>query len=74
MVTKVNVQEAKTHLSRLLSQVERGDEFVISRAGVPVARLSGVAGPPARELGFVTAPIPDDFDDALPADELAAWS
>ena len=36
----VNVHEAKTQLSRLLLQVELGEEIWIARAGKPVARLS----------------------------------
>lgn len=32
-------REAKTHLSRLLKQVEDGGRVVISRGGVPVADL-----------------------------------
>ena len=35
----VNIHEAKTHLSRLLEEVERGKEMVIARAGQPVGRL-----------------------------------
>ena len=35
----VNVHEAKTHLSRLLAQVEAGEEVTIARNGKPVARL-----------------------------------
>lgn len=35
----VNVYDAKTRLSRLLTQVEGGAEIVISRHGRPVARL-----------------------------------
>ncbi len=35
----VNIYEAKTQLSRLVDQVEAGDEIVIARAGRPVARL-----------------------------------
>lgn len=31
--------EAKTHLSRLLAEVERGESITITRHGVPVARL-----------------------------------
>ena len=31
--------EAKTNLSRLLSEVERGESITITRNGVPVARL-----------------------------------
>jgi prevent-host-death family protein len=36
--------EAKTHLSRLLDQVERGETITITRHGKPVARLIPVAG------------------------------
>lgn len=36
----VNIHEAKTHLSRLLEAVERGEEIVIARAGQPVATLT----------------------------------
>ncbi|MBA2348808.1 MAG: type II toxin-antitoxin system prevent-host-death family antitoxin [Solirubrobacterales bacterium] len=36
---KVNVGQAKTDLSKLLRQVEAGEEVVIARDGVPVARL-----------------------------------
>jgi prevent-host-death family protein len=36
---RVNVHAAKTHLSRLLEDVEAGEEIVLARAGRPVARL-----------------------------------
>lgn len=36
----VNVHDAKTHFSKLLSRIESGEEIVIARAGKPVARLS----------------------------------
>ena len=35
----VNVYDAKTNLSKLLSRVERGEEIVLARSGRPVARL-----------------------------------
>jgi prevent-host-death family protein len=38
-----NVHEAKTNLSRLLEQVERGEEVVIARHGTPVAKLVPVS-------------------------------
>jgi prevent-host-death family protein len=37
--TLVNVHEAKTHLSRLLERVSRGEEIIICKAGEPVAKL-----------------------------------
>jgi prevent-host-death family protein len=36
---QVNVHAAKTHLSRLLEEVEAGEEIVLARSGRPVARL-----------------------------------
>jgi antitoxin (DNA-binding transcriptional repressor) of toxin-antitoxin stability system len=33
------VHQAKTHLSKLLQAREHGNEFVIVRSGVPIARL-----------------------------------
>jgi len=36
----VNIHDAKTHFSKLLTRVESGEEIVIAKAGKPVARLS----------------------------------
>ena len=35
----VNIQEAKTHLSRLVEEAMRGEEIVIAKAGRPYVRL-----------------------------------
>jgi len=35
----VGMFEAKTHLSRLIDKVEKGEEVVITRHGKPVAKL-----------------------------------
>jgi|SRR5215211_3488324 len=37
--TQFNIHEAKTQLSRIVERVERGEEVVISRAGLPVAKV-----------------------------------
>jgi len=42
----VNVHQAKTHLSQLLQAVERGQEVLIARSGVPIARLVACQAPP----------------------------
>ena len=69
MPEKVNVHEAKTHLSRLLARVEKGEEIVISKGGKPVARLIPIDEKPAARVAgsakgkvFITA----DFDAPLP--------
>jgi len=68
----VNIHQAKTQLSRLLQVVEQGEEVVIARAGVPIARLVGWKAPVQR----VAAPgamrgriqLADAFD--APLDDL----
>jgi len=35
----VNTHEAKTHLSRILEEVEQGETYIISRNGKPIAEL-----------------------------------
>jgi prevent-host-death family protein len=44
----VNVHEAKTHLSRLLERVRRGEEVVIGKGGRPIARLVPIEQAQAR--------------------------
>lgn len=74
--TAYNVHEAKTNLSRLLARVAAGEEVVIAKAGVPVARL--VPARPVveeRPLGFEKGRvvIADDFDAPLPEDVLRTF-
>lgn len=38
----VNTHEAKTHLSKILSEVEKGEEYILARAGKAIARLSPI--------------------------------
>ena len=74
-MAKVNVHEAKTNLSRLLLQVEAGEEVVIARNGEPVARLVRVQKRGKRQFGSMKGRIKldDSFFDPLPEEELAAW-
>lgn len=39
MTIHVNIGEAKTRLSELVAAVERGEDVVLNKAGVPTARL-----------------------------------
>ena len=74
MIT-VNVREAKAHLSRLLAQVEAGEDVVIARRGKLVARLVRFQEPGRRQFGAMKGRI--DLDDSsfdpLPEEELALW-
>jgi prevent-host-death family protein len=75
-VSSVKIHKAKTELSRLIARVEAGEEIVITRGDLPVARLapikpaSGVRTP-GRLKGLIT--LDDRFFEPLPDDELKAW-
>jgi prevent-host-death family protein len=63
----VNIHQAKTHLSKLVDEVSKGEPFVIAKAGKPVAKvmaLNAPTGAQVRRLGFMKGHIsvPDDFD------------
>ena len=64
MGTMVNVYDAKTQLSQLLSRVENGEEFVIARNGRPVARLMPLPRRNDRSPGLYAGQVhmSDDFD------------
>ena len=65
----VNVHHAKTHLSQLLQDVAQGQEVVIARAGVLIARLvawqrpSTTVAAPGAMRGQIE--ICEDFDAPL---------
>jgi antitoxin (DNA-binding transcriptional repressor) of toxin-antitoxin stability system len=42
MTITVKVGEAKTHLSDLLAKVEAGEEIIIARGDVPIAKLTRI--------------------------------
>lgn len=71
----VNIHEAKTNFSKLVQRAADGEEIVIAKAGVPMAKLV-----PFREKRRPRRPgawkgkvrIHDDFDE-LPDDLAAAF-
>jgi prevent-host-death family protein len=62
-MTTVNMLEAKTRLSQLVSAVESGaeNEIIIARDGKPAARLVPIAAneKPPRQLGLLQGQFPD---------------
>ena len=49
----VNVHQAKTTLSALLAEVERGEVVTIARNGTPIAILTQVPQPSRRQPGLL---------------------
>lgn len=74
----ISIHEAKTHLSRLLRQVEKGQEVVLRRGSKPIARIVPLEKPKKERIGglkksYPMLRLPDSFFDPLPASEIAAW-
>lgn len=71
----VNVQDAKTHLSRLLREVESGEDIAIARAGKVIARLVREEQAGGRRLGGLAGQARWDDDAFAPMDEaeIADW-
>lgn len=66
----VNIHMAKTHLSMLLVDVEKGQTFVIARAGKPIARVIPYKSQVSdqKRIGFLkgACQVPPDFDEMEP--------
>jgi prevent-host-death family protein len=66
-----NIQEAKTHLSRLVERAHAGEEIIIAKAGKPMAKLVPYAPPrPPRKGGFLKDQIWEADDCWEPDDAL----
>jgi antitoxin (DNA-binding transcriptional repressor) of toxin-antitoxin stability system len=48
---KIDTGEAEANLSRIIERAERGEEIILSRAGIPVAKTV------ALERRILTAPV-----------------
>jgi prevent-host-death family protein len=66
---KINIHQAKTHLSRLVEDVAGGAEVLIAKGGRPMARLVPLRRDETpRRAGLLKGKlrIADEFDRALP--------
>lgn len=66
-MTRINIQEAKTHLSRYIERVARGEVIIVCRHNQPVAEIRPVETSPlnrARVAGLLKGKVhwePDAF-------------
>ena len=67
---KINIHEAKTHLSRLVEDVANGNEVLIAKGGRAMARLVPLGRDDSpRKVGLLKGKlhIADEFDRSLEA-------
>ena len=75
---KVNIHDAKTHLSKYLARVAAGETVILCNRNVPVAEIRPL---PRRRtarrpvgLGRGTFQVPPTFFEPLSQAELEAWT
>lgn len=74
---KLNIHEAKTHLSRYLGRLARGESILLCKRNVPIAEIRPIL--PGRKtkrpvgLAKGKVKIPPDFFEPLPSDVLASF-
>jgi len=77
MIT-INVQEAKTHFSRYLDEVAKGESFILCKRNKPVAEIRPIISKVAtqRPIGLAkgTFTLPASFFDELPEETIAMFS
>ena len=74
---KVNIHEAKTHLSGIISELRPGDKVLICRRNKPVAEIRALPHTPrkTRPFGLYAGKftVPPSFFEPLPDDILRAF-
>jgi antitoxin (DNA-binding transcriptional repressor) of toxin-antitoxin stability system len=76
-VKRINIHEAKTHLSRHLAKLKPGEVIVICKNNEPIAELRKLPKqldrqrPWGIDRGLFV--VPDDFNAPMSEEELADW-
>ena len=74
---KLNIHDAKTHLSKYLAQLKAGERIVLCKRNHPVAQITPLSEIPTRPrpigLAKGTFSVPPSFFEPLPEDHLHAF-
>lgn len=74
---KLNVHEAKTHLSGYLARLEAGETILLCRRNVPIAEIRPLTASRCdpRPIGLAKGmfTVPASFFEPLPEEELEAF-
>ena len=74
---RLNIHEAKTHLSRYLGRVAKGETIVLCKRNVPIAEIRPLQQPKKgkRPLGLAKGEItiPKEFFDPLPDEVIESF-
>ena len=69
---KLNIHEAKTHLSRYLAELRKGEKIVLCRRNIAIAEIRRLPGnrTEQRPIGLSKGEfeVPEDFFEPLPSE------
>jgi len=75
---KVNIHEAKTHLSHYLDEVQKGEKILLCKRNQPVAEIRQIAptSKSRRPIGLAKSifQVPDTFFEELPGEIVALFN
>jgi len=75
---RVNIHEAKTHLSKYLARLKKGEVIVLCRRNVPIAEIRPLRSEEKRRrpigLAKGSFEVPPEFSEPLPEELQRAWS
>ncbi len=74
---KLNIHEAKTHLSRYLSRLEKGETILLCKRNIPIAEIKPLLKSPRkpRPIGLAKGlfQVPPSFFEPLPEKDLRGF-
>ena len=74
---RLNIHEAKTHLSRYVAELQEGETILLCRRNEPVAEIRGLPRARKKRRPFGLAreqfTVPDSFFEPLPDDIVEAF-
>ena len=75
---RVNIHEAKTHLSRYLERIAKGETILLCKRNIPIAEIRPIPPPQKsqRPIGLAKGQfkIPPEFYEPLPPEMVSAFS
>ena len=74
---RLNIHEAKTHLSRYLAKLKKGETIILCKRNEPIAEIRPLPSPPSRKRPVGLAKgglkIPKKFFEPLPDELIRAF-
>lgn len=74
---RLNIHEAKTHLSRYLAKLKKGETIILCKRNEPIAEIRPLPSPTRRKRPIGLAKgrlrIPEEFFEPLPDELLQAF-